>query len=94
VTGDVGGGFGSKIHTYPEYVALAWAARRVGRPAKWVASRSEGFVSDAQSRDHVLVGEPRLSLDSVWNIGHSQGMSGVVSCGRTRRGATLNQERR
>jgi carbon-monoxide dehydrogenase large subunit len=47
VTGDVGGGFGSKIQPYPEYVALAWAARRVGRPVKWVSSRSEGFVTDA-----------------------------------------------
>ena len=61
VTGDVGGGFGSKIQTYPEYAALAWAARRIGRPVKWVSSRSEGFVTDAQSRDHVLVGE--LALD-------------------------------
>ena len=62
ITGDVGGGFGSKIQPYPEYVVLAWAARRVGRPLKWVSSRSEGFVSDAQSRDHVLDGE--LALDA------------------------------
>jgi carbon-monoxide dehydrogenase large subunit len=62
VTGDVGGGFGSKIQPYPEYVALAWAARRVDRPLKWVSGRSEAFVSDAQSRDHVLRGE--LALDA------------------------------
>src|SRR5262249_56164771 len=49
VTADVGGGFGSKIRVYPEYVALAWAARRLGRPGEWTASRSEGFVSDVQS---------------------------------------------
>jgi aerobic carbon-monoxide dehydrogenase large subunit len=66
VTGDVGGGFGSKIQTYPEYVALAWAARRLGRPVKWVSSRAEGFVTDAQSRDHVLVGE--LALDGQGRI--------------------------
>ncbi len=66
VTGDVGGGFGSKIQPYPEYVALAWAARRLGRPVKWVASRSEGFVSDAQSRDHVLEGE--LALDATGRV--------------------------
>jgi aerobic carbon-monoxide dehydrogenase large subunit len=66
VTGDVGGGFGSKIQTYPEYVALAWAARRLGRPVKWVSSRAEGFVTDAQSRDHVLVGE--LALDGEGRI--------------------------
>jgi carbon-monoxide dehydrogenase large subunit len=66
VTGDVGGGFGSKIQTYPEYVALAWAARRLGRPVKWVSSRTEGFLTDAQSRDHVLVGE--LALDATGRI--------------------------
>jgi carbon-monoxide dehydrogenase large subunit len=66
VTGDVGGGFGSKIQTYPEYVALAWAARRLGCPVKWVSSRTEGFLTDAQSRDHVLVGE--LALDGAGRI--------------------------
>ena len=66
VTGDVGGGFGSKIQAYPEYVVLAWAARRLGRPVKWVSSRTEGFVSDAQSRDHVLVGE--LALDATGQV--------------------------
>jgi carbon-monoxide dehydrogenase large subunit len=63
VSVDVGGGFGSKIQPYPEYVALAWGARRVGRPIKWVSSRSEGFLTDAQSRDHVLDGEMALDAD-------------------------------
>jgi len=63
ITGDVGGGFGSKIQPYPEYVALAWAARRLGRPVKWASSRSEGFVTDAQSRDHRLTGELALDED-------------------------------
>jgi carbon-monoxide dehydrogenase large subunit len=66
VTDDVGGGFGSKIQVYPEYVALAWAARHLGRPVKWVSNRSEGFVSDVQSRDHVLSGE--LALDASGRI--------------------------
>ena len=66
VTADVGGGFGSKIQTYPEYVALAWAARRLSRPLKWVSSRTEGFLTDAQSRDHVLAGE--LALDAAGRI--------------------------
>ena len=63
ITGDVGGGFGSKMQPYPEYAALAWAARRTGRPLKWVSSRSEGFLSDAQSRDHQLEGELALDAD-------------------------------
>ena len=66
VTGDVGGGFGSKIQVYPEYVALAWAARRLNRPVKWVSTRSEGFASDVQSRDQLLRGE--LALDAAGRI--------------------------
>ena len=66
VTGDVGGGFGSKIQVYPEYVAIAWAARRLGRSVKWTSSRSEGFVSDVQSRDHLLRGE--LALDAAGRV--------------------------
>jgi aerobic carbon-monoxide dehydrogenase large subunit len=61
VTPDVGGGFGMKIFLYPEYVMLLWAARRVGRPVKWIAERSEGFVSDTQGRDNVTRAE--LALD-------------------------------
>ena len=66
VTGDVGGGFGSKIQVYPEYVALAWAARRLNRSVKWVSTRSEGFTSDVQSRDQLLRGE--LALDAAGRI--------------------------
>ena len=50
---DVGGGFGSKIFVYPEEVAVAWLARKLGVPVKWTAQRSESFLSDAQGRDHV-----------------------------------------
>jgi carbon-monoxide dehydrogenase large subunit len=50
---DVGGGFGSKIPTYPEEALVPWAARKLGRPVKWVATRSESTMSDTQGRDHV-----------------------------------------
>lgn len=53
ISPDVGGGFGSKIPTYPEEALIPWAARKVGRPVKWVATRSEGSMSDTQGRDHV-----------------------------------------
>ena len=52
VAPDVGGGFGSKIFLYPEEVALVWASKRVGRPIKWTAERSESFLTDAHGRDH------------------------------------------
>jgi carbon-monoxide dehydrogenase large subunit len=52
VAPDVGGGFGAKNFIYPEHVLIPWAAKRVGRPVKWIANRSEGFLSDHQARDH------------------------------------------
>jgi len=58
---DVGGGFGSKIYLYAEETAMVWASKRVNRPIKWVAERSESFVSDAHGRDHVTHAE--LALD-------------------------------
>jgi aerobic carbon-monoxide dehydrogenase large subunit len=54
---DVGGGFGSKIFIYPEEVVALWAAKRVGRPVKWVSDRSEAFLTDAHGRDHVTRAE-------------------------------------
>ena len=60
---DVGGGFGSKIYLYAEETALVWAARRVGRPIKWTAERSESFLTDAHGRDHVSTAELALDRD-------------------------------
>ena len=54
---DVGGGFGSKIFIYPEEVVCLWAAKKVRRPVKWVADRTEAFLADAHGRDHVTHAE-------------------------------------
>jgi carbon-monoxide dehydrogenase large subunit len=61
VAPDVGGGFGSKIYHYAEEAIVTWVAKKIGRPVKWTAERSESFVSDAQGRDHVTHAE--LALD-------------------------------
>ncbi|MDQ0391106.1 xanthine dehydrogenase family protein molybdopterin-binding subunit [Labrys monachus] len=61
VAPDVGGGFGVKQFHYGEEAAITWAARKTGRPVKWVAERSEGFLSDRHGRDHVT--EAELALD-------------------------------
>ena len=50
---DVGGGFGSKIYHYGEEAAVLAASKAINRPVKWVADRSESFLSDAHGRDHV-----------------------------------------
>ena len=63
VSGDVGGGFGGKSFCYPEYILVAWAARRLGRPVKWTATRGETFLVDLQSRDHLEDCELALDAD-------------------------------
>ncbi|MFN3265628.1 MAG: xanthine dehydrogenase family protein molybdopterin-binding subunit [Deinococcales bacterium] len=63
VSPDVGGGFGSKIFQYPEEVIVLFAAKKLNRPVKWTARRSESFVSDAQGRDHETVAEAAVSSD-------------------------------
>jgi carbon-monoxide dehydrogenase large subunit len=63
---DVGGGFGSKIFIYPEEVVCLWAARKLNRPVKWTAERSESFLTDAHGRDHVTHAE--LALDEHGKI--------------------------
>jgi aerobic carbon-monoxide dehydrogenase large subunit len=60
---DVGGGFGYKGKHYPEETIVAWAARRLRRPVKWVASRNESFTSDNQGRDHLTSAELALDRD-------------------------------
>jgi aerobic carbon-monoxide dehydrogenase large subunit len=62
VVPDVGGGFGMKNYLYPEYVLVLWAARKLGRPVRWISERSEDFVSSAQGRD--FFARSRLALDS------------------------------
>jgi carbon-monoxide dehydrogenase large subunit len=63
VSPDVGGGFGSKIFHYAEEAIITWASRRVNRPVKWTADRSESFMSDAHGRDHISHAELALSKD-------------------------------
>ncbi|HLI19863.1 MAG TPA: xanthine dehydrogenase family protein molybdopterin-binding subunit, partial [Stellaceae bacterium] len=59
--GDMGGNFGTRNFFFPEYVLLPWAAKKVGRPVKWLGDRTESFVSDYQGRD--LTVEAELALD-------------------------------
>jgi carbon-monoxide dehydrogenase large subunit len=59
---DVGGGFGAKNFAYVEHALVLWAARKLGRPVKWIASRSEVFLSDHAARD--MQARASLALDS------------------------------
>ncbi|HEY5700709.1 MAG TPA: xanthine dehydrogenase family protein molybdopterin-binding subunit [Gammaproteobacteria bacterium] len=59
---DVGGGFGVKNSLYPEYALVLWAARRLGRPVKWINDRGESFLTDSHGRDQQS--EVALALDA------------------------------
>ena len=61
VCGDIGGGFGTKGWQYPEHRLVLWAARRLGRPVKWVCERSEALLADEHARD--CIAEAALALD-------------------------------
>ena len=63
---DVGGGFGSKIFIYAEETVCVWAARKVNRPVKWTADRTEAFLADAHGRDHLTHAE--LAMDENGKI--------------------------
>ena len=75
---DVGGGFGSKIFIYPEEVVCLWASKKAGVPVKWVADRTESFLTDAHGRDHHSTVEMAfdknnritgLKVDTIANLG-------------------------
>ena len=66
VVGDVGGGFGMKTGVYPEDVAIAFCARALQRSIKWVADRSEEFISASHGRD--LQTQAELALDASGKI--------------------------
>jgi carbon-monoxide dehydrogenase large subunit len=86
VTEDVGGAFGMKSPVYPEYPALLIAAKALGRPVHWMASRAESFLADNQARDMFADGELALDeggkflalrLSCVVNLGAYVGLVGV-----------------
>jgi aerobic carbon-monoxide dehydrogenase large subunit len=66
VSGDVGGNFGIRNNTCPEFVSVAWAAKRVGRPVKWICDRGDAFLTDFHGRD--LMSEAELAIDRDGNF--------------------------
>ena len=61
ISPDVGGNFGTRNRTFVEFGMVLWAAKKLGRPVKYTATRSEAFLSDYQGRD--LVTDVELALD-------------------------------
>ncbi|MGH7105218.1 MAG: xanthine dehydrogenase family protein molybdopterin-binding subunit [Acetobacteraceae bacterium] len=80
---DVGGSFGMKAGVQAEYALVAWAARKLGRPVRWVADRTEGFLSDEQAREMQITAELGLDRDGKftalkvrWNVNLGAYVSG------------------
>lgn len=78
VARDVGGGFGMKGNVYPEEAILVWAALRVGRPVKWIPTRSEALLGDYAGRDQRVSAELALDADGKflalrWTGSHNIG---------------------
>ncbi|HWD59616.1 MAG TPA: xanthine dehydrogenase family protein molybdopterin-binding subunit [Stellaceae bacterium] len=57
ISPDVGGGFGLRGKTFPESALVLFAAKKLGRPVKWLADRQETFLCDVHGRDHLTHGE-------------------------------------
>jgi aerobic carbon-monoxide dehydrogenase large subunit len=67
---EVGGGFGSKLQIYAEEIGCAWASRKLGRPVKWIETRSEGMMVTHHGRDqidYVRVGAKRDGTLTAWH---------------------------
>src|ERR1700744_4652723 len=63
LTGNVGGSFGMKNISYPEYTCILHAAKELGRPVKWTDERSTSFLSDSQGRAQTIHAEMALDAD-------------------------------
>ena len=74
---DVGGNFGTKNRVYIEYPLVLWAARKLGRPVKYRATRSESFLSDVQGRDLVTRVELALANDGRFLAYRADNVSNV-----------------
>ena len=66
ISPDVGGGFGLRGKLFPESAMVLWAAKRIGRPVKWRADRTETFLCDPHGRDHVTRAE--MAFDTAGKI--------------------------
>jgi carbon-monoxide dehydrogenase large subunit len=90
---DVGGSFGSKNRPYVEFALTLWASRKVGRPVKFIATRSEAFLTDYQGRDLVTQVELALRADGRFLAMRASNISNVgahcVSLSPLGKGAAL-----
>src|SRR6478735_219368 len=74
---ETGGNFGTRNFLYPEFVLVAWAAKKIGRPVKWSCERGEAFASDYAARDLRVESELAISADGKFLGLHATATSNV-----------------
>jgi aerobic carbon-monoxide dehydrogenase large subunit len=66
IANDIGGGFGGKNVAHAEAALTLWAAKRIGRPVRWISTRLEAFQSDMQGRDHLIEARLAYTKDGIF----------------------------
>jgi carbon-monoxide dehydrogenase large subunit len=80
VAPDVGGGFGMKGDVYPEDALVLWASRKLGRPVKWVATRTESMLGDNHGRDQLISADMALDDNGRILAIRAQALHAVGAC--------------
>ncbi|HVL36796.1 MAG TPA: xanthine dehydrogenase family protein molybdopterin-binding subunit [Burkholderiales bacterium] len=80
ISPDVGGGFGMKGDIYPEDGLVLWASRRLRRPVKWVATRTEALLGDNHGRDQLIRAELALDEDGRILAIRAEALHAVGAC--------------
>lgn len=82
VSPQIGGGFGSKIFLYPEYVLVTALSKKVGRPIKWQETRRENYIATTHGRDHVTdfeIGAKKDGTITALKVKTYANMGGILS---------------
>jgi aerobic carbon-monoxide dehydrogenase large subunit len=82
ISPQIGGGFGAKIFLYPEYCLMAALARKLGRPVKWMETRSENYIATTHGRDHITeleIGAKRDGTITALKVKTYANLGGVLS---------------
>jgi aerobic carbon-monoxide dehydrogenase large subunit len=77
VAHEIGGNFGTRNSFFPEFALVAWGSRKVGRPVKWTAERTEAFVTDYMGRDLTVSAELALDADGRFLALRTNNLSNV-----------------
>jgi carbon-monoxide dehydrogenase large subunit len=80
VAPDIGGSFGMKSAVYNEVALVLLAAKIVRRPVKWISTRSEAFLGDAQARDNVTHAELALDRDGNFLAARAKTIANLGAC--------------